>query len=228
MCIYTLLLCSDWVSLEAVGLSLGLVLKRFLSKTVNSLFTNLLELAKALCTSPANTLAFYQLVFLLTLEFSYQRLSNILVFLHQLQELAVKEKGLEAHHRVVLHATVAGVLHLASKISRNEVLKTHIDGVIAKRRETAPKLLPEAVFVTADEMDGGRDTGGVVSDEEVLSAVADDETLLFNLTEVDAKRTSPPPSSGKSRGLSYVYQPISTYCALYMYMYVVFIIIPFR
>ena len=72
MCIYTLLLCSDWVSLEAVGLSLGLVLKRFLSKTVNSLFTNLLELAKALCTSPANTLAFYQLVFLLTLEFSYQ------------------------------------------------------------------------------------------------------------------------------------------------------------
>ena len=142
MCIYTLLLCSDWVSLEAVGLSLGLVLKRFLSKTVNSLFTNLLELAKALCTSPANTLAFYQLVFLLTLEFSYQGLSDILVFLHQLQEFAVKEKGLEAHHRVVLHATVAGVLHLASKISRNEVLKTtHIDGVIAKRRETAPKAI---------------------------------------------------------------------------------------
>ncbi len=95
-----------------------------------------LELAEALCTSPANTLAFYQLVFLLTLEFSYQRLSDILVFLHQPQELAVKEKGLEAHHRVVLHATVAGgCAALASKISRNEVLKTHIDGVIAKRRE---------------------------------------------------------------------------------------------
>ncbi len=97
------------MSLEAVGFSLGVVLKGFLSKPVNSLFTNLLELAKTLCTSPANTLAFYQLVFLLTLEFSYQRLSNILVFLHQLQELAVKEKGLEAHHRVVLHATVAGI-----------------------------------------------------------------------------------------------------------------------
>ena len=73
-------LCSDWVSLEAVGLSLGVVSKEFLSKTVNSLFTNLLELAKALCTSPANTLAFYQLVFLLILEFSYQGLSDILVF----------------------------------------------------------------------------------------------------------------------------------------------------
>ena len=37
---------------------------------------------------------------------------------------------------------MAGVLHLASKISRNEVLKTtHIDGVIAKRRETAPKAM---------------------------------------------------------------------------------------
>ncbi len=134
-------LCSDWVSLEAVGLSLGVVLKGFISKTVNSLFTNLLELAKALCTSPANTLAFYQLVFLLTLEFSHQGLSDILVFLHQLQELAVKEKGLEAHHRVVLHTTVAGVLYLASKISRNEVLKMHIDGVIAKRREPAPKAM---------------------------------------------------------------------------------------
>ena len=63
------------------------------------------------------------------------------MFLHQLQELAVKEKGLEAHHRVVLHATVAGVLYLAPKISRNEVLKTHIDGVIAKRKETAPKAI---------------------------------------------------------------------------------------
>ena len=42
----------------------------------------------------------------------------------------------------MLHATVAGVLYLASKISRNEVLKTtHIDGVIAKRRETAPKAM---------------------------------------------------------------------------------------
>ena len=53
----------------------------------------------------------------------------------------MKEKGLEAHHRVVLHATVAGVLYLAPKISRNEVLKTHIDGVIAKRKETAPKAI---------------------------------------------------------------------------------------
>ena len=48
----------------------------------------------------------------------------------------MKEKGLEAHHRVLLHATVAGVLYLASKISRNEVLKTHIE-----RKETAPKAI---------------------------------------------------------------------------------------
>ena len=49
----------------------------------------------------------------------------------------MKEKGLEAHHRVMLHTTVAGVLYIASKISRNEVLKTHIDGVIAKEGDSS-------------------------------------------------------------------------------------------
>lgn len=190
---------SEWVSLEAVGLTLGMVSAQFLSKTVNSLFTNLLSLAKALSTKSANTLAFYQLIFLIVLEFSHQGISDMLAFFHQLQELALKEKELEMRHKVVLHATVAGMLYLAAKISRNEVLKTHVDGIIAKRRETAPRLLPDTLFstVTVDELDGGRGSVGVVSDEDIVSVVANDETLLFSLKDMDTKRTSPPPAGGK-------------------------------
>ncbi len=191
------LVCSEWVNLEAVGLSLGVVSTQFLSKTINSLFANLILLAKALSAEPANTLAFYQLIFLLTLEFSHLGIADMLAFLHQLQEVAVKEKELGTHHRVVLHATVAGMLYLAAKISRNEVLKTHVDGVIAKRRETAPRLLPDALFsTTGDELDSGRGAMGVISEEDLLSVVANDETLLFSLKDV--KRTTPPPVTGES------------------------------
>lgn len=201
-----MIVCSEWVSLEAVGLSLGVVSSRFLSKTVNSLFTNLLTLARALSTKSANTLAFYQLIFLLTLEFSHQGISDMLAFLHQLQELAVKEEELEAHHKVVLHATVAGMLYLTAKISRNEVLKTHVDGVIAKRRETAPRLLPDALFSTTDdELDGGRGAVGVVSEDDILSVVTNDETLLFSIKDMDTKRLSPPPVTGKRHVTVHLY-----------------------
>jgi len=178
--------------LENVELSLGVVSTRFLSKTTNILFTNLLEMTKVLNTDLQNITAFYQLIFLFTLEFSQQGTKDILTFLHQLQELAVKDKQLKARRKVVVHATVAGVLYLTSIMARRDALKTHVDGIISRRREKAPGLLPDAVFKSTEEIDGAQPVG---SDSELLGILLDDETMVFRLSEVETNRQSPAPSA---------------------------------
>ena len=183
---------------------LGEVSTRFAAKTVASLFMSLYELAKILSVDPDNILAFYQLLFLLTLEFSHRGTNDMLLYLSKLQDLAVKEKGYPSHHRIALHTTVAGILYLVAKVSTNEILKEHVAEIISKRKEMAPILLPDSLFAFKEEADTGL-VGGVVSreeEEDVLGDVAgSDSQFLFDLQNEGILKRSPGPSRGSSVGM---------------------------
>ena len=95
--------------------------------------------------------------------------------------------------------TIAGVLYLAARISRNDALKSHVDDVIAKRREKAPSLLPDSFFKSVEDMDGV-EVGVATEESEALQVLADNEALLFKTSEVELNRLSPAPSSGSASG----------------------------
>ena len=195
--------CSEWESLEHVGLVLGEVSTLFAAKTVASLFMSLYELAKNLSLDPENILAFYQLLFLLTLAFSHKGINDMLLYLNKLQDLAVKERQYPSHHRVALHATVAGILYLVSNVSTNEILKEHVAEIISRRKAMALVLLPDSLFAFTEEANAEH-VRGVVSreeEEEVLGEVAgSDSQCLFDL-QSEGILKSPGPSRGSSVGM---------------------------
>ena len=175
--------------------------QRFVSKTAASLYSSLVEHALVVAPTKENRLAFYQLLFLLTLEFSHNGVRYMVDYMHQLQELAVGRRGgeeggagrgggLSTDHRVMLHAVVAGILYLVAKITTSLALEEHILTVVALRRSSAPHLLPDTVFAT-DRPDG-RGGGGGEGEEgkEDLSQL--EPGWLFRLKEEGLLRDMSP------------------------------------
>ena len=84
--------------------------------------------------------------------------------------------GPTPHTRHMLHAVVAGLLHLVARVSGNEILQEHIQEVIARRQSSAPHLLPEGVFgVESSDGPVGPGEGEGEGEGEV------DNELLFHL-----------------------------------------------
>lgn len=145
-------MCREWEGLETTGLQLGKV-SPFLGRMIPTLFSNLYEHAKILSTSQDNVLAYYQLIFLLMLELSRPSITDMVSFLSKLQDLATSEESqLNPQQRTAVHAIVAGILHLVAQISTNPVLKDNVGVVILRRREAAPRLLPEGFFQRRDDV----------------------------------------------------------------------------
>lgn len=165
-------ICSEWLSLEAQGFLLGKVSTLFLKKTAPTLDAHLLKLAQGLSLQLENLRAFYCLLFLLTLEFSEPGVLDMIQYLNRLQTLAV-QSDLPVFHRNALHAMVAGILYLISKISSSTGFQEHILQVLALRKISAVHLLPDGLF--ALEYDG-------IEHPSVKSNAAN-ETMLFILDE---------------------------------------------
>lgn len=181
-------MCSDWQSLDSQGLILGKVSTLFLKKTVQTLYAHLKELAQCLSSSMENLKAFYQLLFLLTLEFSEPGVLEMILYLNWLQTLAVGSDSLLGVQLCnALHAIVAGVLYLISKISLTPGLNEHVSHILTKRREHAPHLLPEGLFTYEERADGTEDSVG-------MSMV--NRSMLFTLNEEDLMKKSPEPRKG--------------------------------
>ena len=175
-----------WVSLETCGLELGKVSQRFINKTRGSLYPSLYDHAQVVSTKQQNVQAFYQLLFLIALEFSHPGIMDMVQYLSGLQDLAQTSTKLTAQHRLALHAVIAGVLYLIAKISAHQQLQDHVLEVVAKRQSSAPHLLPEALFGGSEGADGP-----VPAD---LSGI--DTELLFHLTEKGIIQQLPEPKHG--------------------------------
>ena len=170
--------------MESCDLTLGKVSQRFLNKTRSSLYTHLYDHALALSMRDENLKAFYQLLFLLTLEFSHPGVTDMVCYLSQLQDLAqAYSVDMSTRHRIVLHVTAAGILYLIAKMTSNQALQDHILEVINRRQNSAPELLPDSFF--APEVSDGPET----SLENL------DPKLLFQLKERGL--LEPPPEQKK-------------------------------
>ena len=170
--------------MESCDLTLGKVSQRFLNKTRSSLYNHLYDHALALSTRDENLKAFYQLLFLLTLEFSHPGITDMVYYLSQLQDLAQEHSaGLSARHRIVLHVTAAGILYLIAKMTSNQPLQDHILEVVNRRQNSAPELLPDSFFASE----------GLDGPETSLENL--DSKLLFQLKERGL--LEPPPDQKK-------------------------------
>ena len=152
-----------------------------------------MKLAQGLSPQLENLVGLYKLLFLLTLEFSEPGVLHMVLYLNKLQKLAV-ESDLPLSHCNALHAVVAGILYLISKISSSIGLQEHILQIIAVRRASAAYLLPDSLFGPEDKSDG-------VEKDEVKLA---DKAFLFVLDEDELLRMSPEPRKtfGKKIGFS--------------------------
>lgn len=169
--------------MESQGLALGKVSPLFFKKNVPTLYGNLMKLAQSLSARLENFKSFYQLLFLLTLEFSEPGLLDMVLYLNWLQNLAVgSDHDLTVSHRTALHAIVAGILYLSVKISSASGLQDHILKVLAIRRASAPHLIPDGLFNPEDKPDG-------------LDNSKVDKTMLFILDD-ELLRKSPEPRKG--------------------------------
>lgn len=156
----------------------GKVTILFLKKTVPTLYGHLMKLAQGLSLNLENVKAFYQLLFLLTLEFSEPGVLDMVLYLNSLQQLAVdSELTLAVSHRNALHAIVAGILFLITKISSPSGLQEHILQILALRRASAIHLLPEGLF----------------GDSPVVKSNLVDQEMLFILDQDELHRKSPEP-----------------------------------
>lgn len=171
------------------GLVLGKVSSLFLKKTVPTLYGHLMKLAQGLSLQLENLKAFYQLLFLLTLEFSEPGVLDMVVYLNWLQNQAVgSDSALTVAHRNAFHAIVAGVLYLISHISSASGLQEHILKVLAIRKASAPHLMPGKLFTPEDKSDG-------VETLMVKSHLVD-KMMLFILDEEELLRRTPEPRKG--------------------------------
>lgn len=126
---------------------------------------------------------------------------DMIHFLSKIQDAAQDSSTqLSSVHRASLHAVIAGILHLLSKISPTPALSEHVEEMIKLRREVSPALLPDGVF---SQVEGGRrgdkveitDGAGGIS---YPSKVGDE--LLFQLRERGLDRQSPEPAADTRRG----------------------------
>lgn len=136
-----------------------------------------------LAVQPENVRAFYQLLFLLMLEFSHPGIVDMVQYLCQLQDLAQTTK-LEPRHRLALHVTVAGILYLIAKMTSNNTLHDHVVEVIGHRQSSAPYLLPDSLFAAETEP-----TEPTVEDIN--------PELLFQMKDRGILQLSPEPKHGK-------------------------------
>ena len=182
-------LCRNWQNLELQGLVLGKVSPVFLKKTVPILYDHLKKLAEGFIPHLDNLKAFYQLLLLSTLEFSEPGVVDMVQYLSWLQNLAgASDFALTTYYRCALHAIVAGVLYLISKISSAISLQEHIMQVIEIRKSSAPHLLPDELFTSEERPDG--------VDDNAVPAHAIDKKLLFILNQEELLRKSPEPRKG--------------------------------
>ncbi len=169
------------------GLVLGKVTPLFLKKTVPILYGHLKKLAEGLSPHLDNVKAFYQLLLLSTLEFSEPGVLDMVQYLSWLQNFAgASDLPVSARHRCALHAIIAGVLYLISKISSAITLQEHIVQVIEMRRSSAPHLLPGWLFSCEEKPD----------DVDTVQECAVDKKMLFILNQEELLRKSPEPRKG--------------------------------
>lgn len=195
--IITVVLYSEWSSLEEQGFTLGKASPLFLKKTVPTLNAHLFKLAENLSLQLENVEAFYCLLFLLTLEFgSGAGVLEMVLCLNTLQKLALQnDVTLPVFHRNALHAFVGGILYLISVISsaiglQEFGLQEHITKILALRKASAVHLLPDGLFASEDKSDGA----GVEHPSTRSSLV--DKTLLFNLDGDKLLRRTQEPRKG--------------------------------
>lgn len=180
--------CSEWQGLEANELVLGKVSSLFLKKTVSTLYGHLKILAQNLSLKLENLKAFYQLLFLLTLEFSEPGVLDMVAYLNWVQDQATRsDSSFTVGHRSALHAIIAGILYLISKISQASGLQEHILQVLQVRRVSAPYLMPARLFSTEDQFHS--------KENSILNSQLVDKSLIFILDE-ELLRKSPEQKKG--------------------------------
>ena len=176
--------------MESEGLLLGKVSASFLKQNGPVLYRCLAQLAEHLYSNQKNLRAFYKLLFLMSLEFSQAGVLELVLFLNQLQSLAVKKPATMGDKVcVALHGIVAGLLYLVSKVTTAPALQEHIEQVLMQRKTSAPFLLPSVVLGSQDGLDGtaGADACSMDVQEHFLFSL--DEGLLRTSPEVEPKRS---------------------------------------
>ncbi len=177
--------------------------QRFLNKVQRPLYHSLLLHAHILSTTPENARAFYQLLYLVVLEFSYPAITDLVEFLSQLQDAAQSTaptagaRSLSGQQCLIIHAIVAGVMYLLAKMSSNQQLQEHVLEVVAKRRDSAPHLLPESLFKRPTRLlstEEGVDGRGERREEEEEGTVDTDH--LFQLRERGIVQAAAEPKKG--------------------------------
>jgi len=165
---------------------LGKVSASFLKQNGPLLYQSLAQLAEHLYSDMKNLKAFYKLLFLMTLEFSPTGVLELVLFFDKLQSLAIKNSTSMGNDVCsALHATIAGLLYLVSKVCAAPALQEHIDHIISARKASAPFLLPGATFGSEDGADGhfaGKDI-----QSQLLFAV--DEGLLRRSPDSESKKS---------------------------------------
>lgn len=194
------------------GLVLGNASIRFRHLARKVLFPKLMNLAQGLFMTKDHALGYYNLLLLLTLEFSSSGINDVLILAVELEDIALNESGLSLIQRNFLHSCVAGCLHIVSLLSDNDDLVAHLEGVLKRRRASAQQLLPEKALkeVSASESapvsfqmsEEGEETSGgdpvvdervyfklvengfIIRPNELARNSSEDEIVLFSCIQI--------------------------------------------
>lgn len=119
---------------------------------------------------------------------------DILELLSQLQDAALSPgatDSLSGRQRIVVHATIAGAMFLLAKISSNQQLRDHVLEVVARRRDSAPHLLPDSLLATPTPQSSTEGVDGMAEESRDMSP-----DHLFQLREKGIIQSVPEPKKG--------------------------------
>ena len=128
-----------------------------------------------------HALGFYNLLSLLTLEFAYSGINDILILMVELEDLALTQTELPQIHCNFLHACVAGCLHIVMLCSDNDNLVAHLEDVLKRRQEIRKQLLPQAALKEIHDMETNTVSVSFQLNEDEVEEV--DDKVYFKLIE---------------------------------------------
>lgn len=167
-----MLYCRTCTTFNETGLVLGNAPIRFRHQAHKLFFPKLLNLVTSNhFRTTEHAIAFYTLLYLVTIEFLTVGINDILILMMELENVALE---MSFEHGNFIHACVAGCLHLVSLVSEDNDLVDHLKNIINKRSDSGTDYLMPA-SLTKIKKD--------FSASDIESYVKPPKSLLFNLIQ---------------------------------------------
>lgn len=148
----------------------------FMNKHGSDLLMHIYENSRFANNNQDNFDSIYTTLALLCVEMgSEEVLTELFRVVFALQDLGASLSGLSEAHKSAIHGIVAGFLHLTAALTAIPTLGSHVEQVIASRKDKNPSMLPEY-----SRCYSGRYSLGDIEKSKKLSLDDVPEEFLFN------------------------------------------------